>query len=85
MRKIIIIPFWYNIGLDHTVAILSPEGSKTFVFVHQNLFPKFQLEVRGMKSIVYGQYGQNGNKAHHDNNIGWVSNDFLTHFWENGI
>ena len=44
-------------NLNHTVAMLSPSGLKAFVLRTETRSQKFQLEVRGMKSIVYGQYG----------------------------
>ena len=50
--------------INHTAAMLSPEGVKTFVFVHRNSSQTFQLEARGTKTIVYGQCGRRANKAH---------------------
>ena len=44
--------------------MLSPEGLKTFVLPYRNLSPKFQLEARGTKSIVYSQYSHRENKVH---------------------
>ena len=41
--------------LNHTAAMLSP-GLKTLVFPTETRSQAFQLEVRGTKSIVYGQY-----------------------------
>ena len=39
------------IGLNHTAAILSHEGLKTFVFVHQNSFPN--ISTRGSGYEIY--------------------------------
>ena len=50
-------------GLNHTAVMLSPEGSKTFVFTQCIRSKTFQLEARGPKSIVYGQYGRRAKKA----------------------
>ena len=46
-----------HVGLNHMAAMLSPEGLKT-------PSQTFQLEARGKKSIIYGQYGHHMNKAH---------------------
>ena len=59
---------WYlciAIGLNHTAAMLSPEGLKTFVFAHRNSFPNISTRGSGTKSYVYGQYGSHSNKAHY--------------------
>ena len=50
----------YN-GLNHRVAMLSPEGLKTFELRIETRSQTFQLEVRGTKFIFYGRHA---NKAH---------------------
>ena len=44
-------------GLNHTAAMLSPEGLKTRP-------QPFQLGAWGTKSIAYSQHGRRANKAH---------------------
>ena len=44
--------------------MLSPEGLKLLFCPTETRSQTFQLEARGTKSIVYGQYGRRANKAH---------------------
>ena len=50
---------------NHTAAMLSPEGFKTFVFCNETRSQTFQLEAGGTKFIAYGQYGRSANEGHY--------------------
>ena len=53
-----------TMGLNHSEAMLSPEGLKTLFCPTETRSQTFQLEVQGTKSIVSGQYGHRVNEAH---------------------
>ena len=51
-------------GLNHAAATSSPQGYKTFFFSRtESRSQTLQLEARGKKSIVYGQYGRRTKKV----------------------
>ena len=58
-----------RMGLNHTAAMLSPEGLKTFVCPTETCSQTFQLEARDKKSFVYSQYGRRASKAHRPNTV----------------
>ena len=39
-----------SIALNHTAAVLSPEGLKTFVFAHRNSFPNISTRDSGYEN-----------------------------------
>ena len=49
---------------SHTAAMLSPKGLKLLFSPTEIRSQTFQLEARGTKSIVYGQYGRRANKVY---------------------